>query len=147
MIIFLEGLGIDNVFSLYEDNYYWISKSLVKFVEGSIVFLIRVKCLVFMIILYDIRFYGLLVILVFVEFDILFEGFGCLFLFSLVFYNVFIVNIVMIGFIDGVVVSGIGFGERFFFFFFGLSYFSWFCIEYFSFFLNNYFVRFFIVVC
>lgn len=40
---------------------------------------IRVKCVVFMIILRDVRVYGVIDCLFFVEFDMSVDGFGCLF--------------------------------------------------------------------
>uniref|UniRef100_A0A8I3W6I5 WD repeat and FYVE domain-containing protein 3 n=1 Tax=Callithrix jacchus TaxID=9483 RepID=A0A8I3W6I5_CALJA len=132
MITSLEGLGTDNVFSLHEDNHYRISKSLVKSAEGSTVPLTRVKCLVSMTTPHDIRLHGSSVTPAFVEFDTSLEGFGCLFLPSLAPHNAPTNNAVTTGLNDGAVVSGIGYGERFFPPPSGLSYSSWFCIEHFS---------------
>lgn len=46
---------------------------------GGVVLFIRVKCVVFMIILRDVRVYGVIDCLFFVEFDMSVDGFGCLF--------------------------------------------------------------------
>lgn len=51
---------------------------------GGVVFLIRVKCVVFMIILRDVRVYGISDCFLFVEFDMNVDGFGCMFLFVIV---------------------------------------------------------------
>ncbi|XP_062992252.1 WD repeat and FYVE domain-containing protein 3 isoform X3 [Elgaria multicarinata webbii] len=132
MIISMEGLGTDCVFSLHEDNHYRISKSLLKPAEGSTVPLTRVKCLVSMTTPHDIRLHGSSVTPAFIEFDTSLEGFGCLFLPSLAPHNAPTNNVVTTGLIDGTVVSGIGTGERLFPPPSGLSYSSWFCVEHFS---------------
>ncbi|XP_014401475.1 PREDICTED: WD repeat and FYVE domain-containing protein 3 isoform X5 [Myotis brandtii] len=146
LIMSMEGLGSDNVFSLHEDNHYRISKSLVKSAEGSTVPLTRVKCLVSMTTPHDIRLHGSSVTPAFVEFDTSLEGFGCLFLPSLAPHNAPTNSAVTTGLTDGAVVSGIGSGERFFPPPSGLSYSSWFCIEHFSSPPNNHPVRFLTVV-
>ncbi|XP_015422644.1 PREDICTED: WD repeat and FYVE domain-containing protein 3 isoform X4 [Myotis davidii] len=146
LIMSVEGLGSDNVFSLHEDNHYRISKSLVKSAEGSTVPLTRVKCLVSMTTPHDIRLHGSSVTPAFVEFDTSLEGFGCLFLPSLAPHNAPTNSAVTTGLTDGAVVSGIGTGERFFPPPSGLSYSSWFCIEHFSSPSNNHPVRLLTVV-
>ncbi|XP_036194412.1 WD repeat and FYVE domain-containing protein 3 isoform X9 [Myotis myotis] len=146
LIMSMEGLGSDNVFSLHEDNHYRISKSLVKSAEGSTVPLTRVKCLVSMTTPHDIRLHGSSVTPAFVEFDTSLEGFGCLFLPSLAPHNAPTNSAVTTGLTDGAVVSGIGSGERFFPPPSGLSYSSWFCIEHFSSPSNNHPVRLLTVV-
>ncbi|XP_045427023.1 WD repeat and FYVE domain-containing protein 3 isoform X3 [Pipistrellus kuhlii] len=146
LIMSMEGLGSDNVFSLHEDNHYRISKSLVKSAEGSTVPLTRVKCLVSMTTPHDIRLHGSSVTPAFVEFDTSLEGFGCLFLPSLAPHNAPTNSTVTTGLTDGAVVSGIGSGERFFPPPSGLSYSTWFCVEHFSSPPNNHPVRFLTVV-
>ncbi|KAM7167770.1 WD repeat and FYVE domain-containing protein 3 isoform 1-T6 [Macrochelys suwanniensis] len=146
MVTSMEGLGSDSVFSLYEDNHYRISRSLLKPAEGSTVPLTRVKCLVSMTTPHDIRLHGSSVTPAFIEFDTSLEGFGCLFLPSLAPHNAPTNNAVTTGLVDGAVVSGIGTGERFFPPPSGLSYSTWFCIEHFSTPPNNHPVRLFTVV-
>lgn len=76
LVVSVDGLGTDCVFSLHEDNHYRISRSLLKPAEGSTVPLTRVKCLVSMTTPHDIRLHGSSVTPAFVEFDTSLEGFG-----------------------------------------------------------------------
>ncbi|KAJ8383375.1 hypothetical protein AAFF_G00221650 [Aldrovandia affinis] len=133
MTMSTEGFGPDSVFTANEDNsQYRISRSLVCLPEGSTVPLTRVKCLVSMTTLHDIRLRGSSVTPAFVEFDTSLEGFGCLFLPSLAPHDGPSNNVNAYGVNDGAVVSGLGSGERLFPPPSGLSYSIWFCMERFS---------------
>ncbi|XP_043915423.1 WD repeat and FYVE domain-containing protein 3 [Protopterus annectens] len=146
MTMSLEGFGSESVFNVSEDQHYKISKSLVKSAEGSTVPLTRVKCLVSMTTPHDIRLHGSSVTPAFIEFDTSLEGFGCLFLPSLAPHNAPTNNVPASGISEGVVLSGIGTGERLFPPPSGLTYSTWFCIERFSSPPNNHPVRLLTVV-
>ncbi|KAL4623281.1 WD repeat and FYVE domain-containing protein 3-like isoform X1 [Arapaima gigas] len=133
MTMSMEGFGPDSDFVATEDDgQYRISQSLVRSPKDSTVPLARVKCLVSMTTPHNIRQSGSSVTPAFVEFDMSLEGFGCLFLPSVAPHNSPSNSTNGLAASDGLVVSGIGYGERLFPPPSGLSYSCWFCVDHFG---------------
>lgn len=104
--------------------------------DGGPVPLTRVKTLVSMTTPRDCRLHGTAIMPPFVEFDMSFEGFSCLYLPSIAPQSVSTPTVVGVGMVgmgnDASVIGGIGTGDRVFPPQPGLSYSTWLCVEKFS---------------
>lgn len=109
-IFWIQSWFVSRVFSIDERKILFQVENKFKIV-GEVVLLTRVKCLVLMITFKDVRINGFVVTLVFVEFEMIIEGFGCLYFLSIVFQGFFIFFVVsgVVG-VDFIVIGGIGIG-------------------------------------
>lgn len=94
-IFWIQSWFISRVFSIDERKILFQVENKFKIV-GEVVSLIRVKCLVLMITFKDVRINGFVVTLVFVEFEMIIEGFGCLYFLSIVFRD-FLYFLLLVG--------------------------------------------------